>query len=175
MRTVADQLTEWALKEKDPKRVDKFGRTAFNRYYYSLFLENFELVTTLNNSWKTVSHKDLPSLLIGKVFKKIKDKAIKLNKEKLINDKELEDYTHRAQSALSELSNILNESRAIRVIADYNPDIVAIRTKNIIKLSDQSTKNAKRWISHTSHNKGIVLRICSDLAIIKPQRDIEVF
>lgn len=71
MKIVGEKLSDWAVAEKDDGHVDLFGRSAFNRYYYSTFLITRELLRSLDPKWGTAAHKNIPEILRDSLKKKL--------------------------------------------------------------------------------------------------------
>ena len=44
MKIVGEKLERWALEQKAVDEKDLFGRSAFNRYYYAVFLLTREML-----------------------------------------------------------------------------------------------------------------------------------
>ena len=56
MKIVGEQLESWALDRKVETERDLFGRSAFNRYYYAVFLLTREMLGEFKASWKKTMH-----------------------------------------------------------------------------------------------------------------------
>lgn len=98
---------------------DAYARSAFNRYYYSVFLKTRDLFRTINPSWSRMPHADYPATLRVAVRKQLKSawrRARRDGDNKLLRD------TESALRAVDALSNLLEKAYAIRVVADYNPE-----------------------------------------------------
>jgi hypothetical protein len=72
MRIVGDHLAEVAAKSGDATHFDLFGRSAFNRYYYSAFLSVRTALRTIDSRWATPSHQAVPAVLKGDVLARLK-------------------------------------------------------------------------------------------------------
>lgn len=99
---------------------DLFGRSSFNRYYYAAYLQVRGLLATLNPSWTGTPHKGIPNLLRGTIVCAIKKKRSKATK---IRDAKAVSICSRAEYSARELAHIMENAYAVRVVADYNPDI----------------------------------------------------
>lgn len=105
----------------NPTEFDLFGRSSFNRYYYSVFLVVKDALGKMNASWARCPHKDVPEILSGSIRKHISSyrrKAIK------IEDEEAVKYCNQAISAVDSLAALMVNAYSVRVTADYRPDIL---------------------------------------------------
>lgn len=124
---------------------EPFARSSFNRYYYSIFLEVRELFASVDTSWATLPHKSYPEILRGKFKKRIK-KVQEIARRG--EDNILYADCRRANSYLLNLASLMERAYALRVIADYNPDIaVEFDGADRFKLSDTKISEAHEWQS----------------------------
>jgi hypothetical protein len=145
MRVVADKLAEWAINETDESDADAFGRSAFNRYYYASYLITREMLSELNSSWTRTGHKQIPDLLKNSVIKKIRQELRRKLKAGLIRISDAARYRSSANSAVSNLSNLLQQAYNTRVIADYEPDTRIVRVRREIHLRNEKLGTAQSW------------------------------
>lgn len=125
MERVGHHLQLTALKlEDDQAGFDIFGRSAFNRYYYAAYLISRLLVKEINSDLENVPHKDLPTMLTGKIMREVKTYRAKAAK---IPDREAVQICTQAISALNSLADLLIEGYGVRVIADYKPEVLISR------------------------------------------------
>lgn len=120
MEVVAHYLQVTALAKHDATERDLFGRSSYNRYYYSAFLSVRQMLARLDPSWGRLPHADYPGLLRGQistVLSKGRKKAMKLQDQGLISQ------CSRASEAARNLANLMASGNATRVVADYQPEI----------------------------------------------------
>lgn len=123
---------------------DLFARSAFNRYYYNLFLSVKVVISDFDSSYSELGHKDYPNILSGTMvreFKKIGTRARKLG------DFDLHADTQKAVHAAKELAAQMTEANAVRIVADYYPDtkINFIEPGIRYSLNNYSITKAHRW------------------------------
>lgn len=117
MHEVGHHLQVTAISSPSGKK-DLFARSAYNRYYYSVFLLVREMLSSFDSKWSKIPHKDAPEILKGDIFKKFKREQSKaLN----TGDAALRNQLDTGRRALSELASILIKANATRVVADYQP------------------------------------------------------
>lgn len=148
MHEVAEHLAKHARKQRrNPQDVDRYARSAFNRYYYATFLIARSLVKLRDPNWRG-SHSGLPGELKGKLsrqVKSIRDKANRLQDYSLVNDCEV--CIHN----MNKLSALLSSAYDVRVTADYLPETIAeISSRGVITLGSTSIEDAKHWPSRAS-------------------------
>lgn len=103
----------------DGAERDAYARSAFNRYYYSIFLKTRELFRSLDPAWSRKPHAEYPVTLRKPVRKQLKagwTRARRDDDTKLMRDVEA------ALRAVEALSGLLERAYAIRVVADYEPE-----------------------------------------------------
>jgi hypothetical protein len=150
MQIVGNKLAEWANHETEVNVADLFGRSAFNRYYYSAFLVTRELLNELDSKWAEPSHSGIPDLLRKTIVKKVKlsiNKAVKLG---TIDPGEALKLEATIMTAANELANLLSAAYAVRVIADYEPEVQIIKKGKVFSLNNESITRAKNWPNQAS-------------------------
>lgn len=165
MQIVAEKLAEIAMSEKTEINADLFGRSAFNRYYYSSYLQVRDMLGHIDKAWAHSSHKSIPDILTGSFSKLIKKTTKDQYKVGLLNLTDSEQYKTRAIKASAEIADILITAYSIRIDADYFPDKKIKIEKGTLYLSNQSLSCAKNWLSRVSFLKGEVLHVCRQLGI----------
>lgn len=143
MRLVAEHLEKEALKRrKRPDELDSFARSAFNRYYYATFLQARLLIRQFKPAWRG-THGGLPADLVS-VAKR--DIGLIKNKAQRSRDWEVVDKCEICTHHLHGLSELLQSAYAIRVTADYEPDILAtIEKGGAITMGQKKITEAKNW------------------------------
>ncbi len=162
---VAEKLQAIACASKEDDAIDAFGRSAFNRYYYSAFLTVRATLTEMNSSWAKMAHKNMPDLLTGEVWTRIHREAQKQTATAFISRKEAKEELHAANTAVAELASLLNLSRAVRVTADYEPDTRAMRCAAGVSLASCTLDAAKRWPHTAERFSKQLLRVWRHLGI----------
>jgi hypothetical protein len=147
MKIVGEQLESWALERKEPLEQDLFGRSALNRYYYSVFLMTRQMVGEFQASWKYTAHKEIPNLLLTSVKKKL-DSSLKSSVSKgIINEHERSRIQTKHTSSVNELASLLQMAYSARLIADYEPEILIVVQGRELILDTYRLKVAKSWPS----------------------------
>jgi len=112
MKIVGDHLAEVAQQSGDGSRVDLFGRSAHNRYYYSAFLSVRHALKTIDDKWATPTHQAVPEVLRGQVLNRLNRSIKSAVTSGLISRAEGNDMQRRAANAACELSNLLASARS---------------------------------------------------------------
>lgn len=148
MELVALHLENEALRRSSADGRDQFGRSAFNRYYYATFISIQRALRNHRPHWSNNGHAKLPRVLRDDVVKELRANC---DKGKKVGDREITRLCSDGISAAKALASILDEGYAIRVIADYFPDIAVdfVSTKNF-KLNAITVTHAHSWPSRAS-------------------------
>lgn len=107
----------------ESRDFDLFGRSAFNRYYYAAFLEVRSMLRDLNETWAEIPHADIPKLLTGQVRTTIKRKQRWATR---LGETEAVQICIRGATSAHELAALMGEAYAVRVTADYYPEIAIV-------------------------------------------------
>lgn len=143
MQSVAHHLQVEANRLAPIGDADMFARSAFNRYYYATFLCVREALVEIDSKYQhTLSHKEIPEMLRGKIQKRIK--AIQ-RKASRLDDARLVSECKQASSQNLKFAEVLSKAYAIRVVADYNPDTQVDFTSPRFQLSGVSVNEAHDW------------------------------
>lgn len=102
---------------------DLFGRSSFNRYYYAAYLRVRSILGNLNEAWTTTQHANIPDLLTGQVLTTIRRQRARAAK---LDDGPAVQICRRAEASARELANLMREAYAVRVTADYHPEIIVM-------------------------------------------------
>ena len=129
MKIVGDKLAEIAVNEPDSDRQNLFGRSAFNRYYYSAYWITRGMITIIAGEWNKHSHEDIPNMLNGNTKNKIDREIQRAVEQKTIEQGYSNDLHERAHRRLEDLADLMREAYAVRIVADYQPE-------NLIEISD---------------------------------------
>ena len=165
MQRVGDKLYEIALAEKLESSADVFGRSAFNRYYYSSYLLTRDMLVLINDNWKKFPHKTIPSILTVNLFNLIKNTLKRQVRSGLISDAEAKRRKYEALSSINAMSTVLAESYSTRVDADYYPEKKIKKERNNIYLGNQSIESAKRWTERILTHRKVITNVCRQLGI----------
>lgn len=166
MIIVGDHLAESALTQSNNSNSDLFARSAFNRYYYAVYLTVKERISKINPVWGNIPHKSLPELLTGKVTKFIKNDIKKKIKQGVFSPYEGESLKQKVVHSANELSNLLFDANRIRVIADYEPDVKVILKGSTFILDGEKISEAKRWKNIAEIHTNSIMKAYRDVGII---------
>lgn len=146
-------------------KVDVFGRSAFNRYYYASFLIVREMLSELDKAWSGTPHKSIPELLTKGVLTRIRKITRMQEKQGLLNFREASIYKDSANIAANELSQLLDEAYNIRVISDYHPEEKAIKNGGQIRLKTSTLGAADNWPNRAERYSKSLLKVWKQLGI----------
>ena len=156
MHEVALHLQKAAVaKRSNADEFDQFGRSAFNRYYYSLFLEVRSLIREFEPDWAG-AHSQLPQELTGSIKRDFKSKrksfvSRKQNDSLLILD--------RGVQGLHALANLLISANTVRVMADYYPEVrISDLGSDRFSLASVQVTEAHNWLGDARHQLDWVRR-----------------
>lgn len=143
MQQVGLHLQQKAVNLGEQNGGEPFARSSFNRYYYSVFLEVRELLASTDAKWATLPHKSYPELLRGQLKKRInRIREIARRGDDIV----LSNDCKRANSFVLNLATLMERAYALRVIADYNPDVpIEFKGADRFKLSDTEISEAHEW------------------------------
>lgn len=155
-----------AANEKAGMEKDSFARSAFNRYYYSAFLEIRSVLQQLNPAWSRPNHADVPELLEKAAIKQIKLEVKKAEDKGLLKRGQAESIRTRSNAAASELASLFTTAREVRRIADYEPEILVQIDGNKYTLNSYSLASAAGWKKQVSVQSKTLLKVYSELGLI---------
>lgn len=150
MNLVGEKLESIAIAERDLVAKDLFGRSAFNRYYYAAFLITREMLGEFKSAWKATPHKGIPELLNNSLKRQVSSNLKLATKKKLVTENEKNRILTKLQRATSELSNLLTEAYDVRVIADYEPEILLVDNGGKLILNTHKLTTARGWRDRAS-------------------------
>lgn len=150
MQIVGNKLVELANKEKIVSNADLLGRSAFNRYYYSAYLITRELLKELDTKWAKQPHSAIPDLLRKAIVKKVKENIQRSMKLGTIDYGEGLKLQATLKVAANELANMMSAAYAIRIIADYEPDIKIVKIGTVFSLEKELITTARHWSNQAS-------------------------
>lgn len=165
MKVVGDKLREWAIREHNDNDADAFGRSAFNRYYYSSYLITRDMLKSLNPEWAKASHGNIPTILTEAITSRVRQ-AIKIaERARLIDPRTSSTSRQSLNVAVAELSNLLSMAYSIRVTADYEPEFRVVRAGNSMELNNCSLESAKSWPDKAALLSKTILKVWYELGI----------
>lgn len=135
---------------------DLFGRSSFNRYYYAAYLQVRSMLGDLDKAWGTVQHASIPDLLVGQVRKKIRCRRRRAAK---VGDTEAVQICGRAMASASELAALMKEAYAVRVTADYFPDVTVVHDDGErFTLNSVGVTEAHDWVFRARRHSEAITR-----------------
>ncbi len=142
MEVVAQHLRLHTLLLASGADADLFGRSAFNRFYYSAFLTAKQL---LSPTFPAIpqNHAGIPDFLRGTVrthLSRVKKAAMRAGDLHTAND------CSAAQRAAADLADLLAMGYTTRVVADYYPlEPVEFSSASGFKLNQIPVSEAQTW------------------------------
>jgi len=118
MQRVAYHLQTKAIGASEAER-DAFARSAYNRYYYSVFLRCRKMMHEMNTQWSSLPHASYPEVLNGKIDKFFNSELKRARKQE---DGQMQKEIESTRRAVKALVKIITNANAGRVVADYEPD-----------------------------------------------------
>lgn len=154
MRIVADKLKELALASRTNHETDQFGRSAFNRYYYAVYLVVRSTLMNINPGWARSPHKGIPDILTGSVCRAARDQALKLERAGQLNAREKSNMITSIRICAHELAQLLQAGYAARLMADYSPEETVRRVADNLQLSNYTMSEAQAWPERAERSAG---------------------
>jgi hypothetical protein len=118
MHRVAHHLQVTAVGAAAADR-DAFARSAYNRYYYSVFLQARTMMRQMDPKWSKLPHASYPDVLRGQITKAFKAERKKADRN---GDMALAHSIDQACRAIAALREIIVKANTTRVVADYEPE-----------------------------------------------------
>lgn len=118
MQMVAHHLQTKAIGAAEAER-DAFARSAYNRYYYSVFLRCRAMMREMNAEWSSLPHASYPEVLNGQIDRFFNNELKRARKQ---GDAPMQKEIEGARRAVKALAKIIVSANGGRVIADYEPD-----------------------------------------------------
>lgn len=145
MKIVGEKLESWALEQQATDERDLFGRSAFNRYYYAIFLLTREMLGEFKPNWKGTMHAGIPDLLRTSVKKEVKNTLQSAVRSGLISQAQSSVLIDKHNISLNALATLLEEAYQVRIIADYEPEIPIQQKHHVLSLDSHKLTSAKNW------------------------------
>ncbi len=162
---VGEKLRELAEDATEAKMTDAFGRSAINRFYYAAFLSGRHALSVMNPKWRSVRHSNLPDHFKGVVLKRIKKTARTQEKSGLLNPSKSSDIQTKANTAASQLSNLMTRAYAARCDADYEPEKPVNREEGVLSLAGVRVSDAQNWPRKAEQYSKVLLRLWNELGL----------
>ncbi len=166
MKIVGNHLAQYAITLKDEIEFDRFSRSAFNRYYYSAFLEVRSTLKSLDVSWAKISHQSMPEVLRGQVLERLKKEIRKSEKNGLISSSDGQQKMSGAANAVTTISDLLVSARETRRLADYEPEIRVARNGTNARLGEWSMDAARNWEQRVRVASKTILKTYHEFGLI---------
>ena len=148
MQKVGHHLQVEAKKKLGEER-DLFARSAYNRYYYAVFLLARSAFASINADWSVAPHKSYPEILKGTITGKFRKAKQNANK---VHDYDLIARIENAVHAAAELAKLMEKAYATRIVADYQPlECVVFNGADRFSLKKIDITDAHSW-----HEKAMI-------------------
>ncbi len=156
------QVTAWEKTPQDPDR-DAYARSAFNRYYYGVFLTVRDMFRKMGLHWEEMRHASYPETLSGHITKEFRKAEKKARK---INDYELQQKIHKVKSSINALKDLVKTANQIRIVADYEPDEQVLFTgETRFSLKSVDVNEAHDWGSNAKILCGSILPVWEQINV----------
>lgn len=162
MKIVAEQLEKWALCHIDAEEKNLFGRSAFNRYYYAVFLLTREMLSDFKSSWKKTKHASVPELLRKSVKKEVESTLKSYISRGLVS----KDTLNQLNINLNCLAELLEEAYRVRCIADYESEIKIREDKKEIFLGNHTLTAAKHWPGRAAAYCKVIRKVWKETGLV---------
>lgn len=120
----------------------------------------------VDDKWESPPHAQIPDLLGKKLLKRIKKVLKDQTRTKLLSSAEAEKLKHTAISCTSQLAEMLELARSIRVKADYFPNEKCRRLGAVVMLGDVKDGVAADWPKTASRLIGSLRKVCEKIGLI---------
>ncbi|MDZ4187650.1 MAG: hypothetical protein U1D25_06020 [Hydrogenophaga sp.] len=160
---VAKTLAIEALK--GGPAADAFGRSAFNRYYYSAYLSTRNFLNQFDSKWGSQSHANIPDTIEVNLIKLINASAEKARRTGLISDSDKERIKSLAKTTARMYASLLREAYDTRCTADYQPETKLEFNEKGFSITGTTNSTAERWLIEVNQKKGTLMGLCKELGI----------
>jgi hypothetical protein len=117
----------------------------------------------VNQREAAISHKDFPITLRGRFKKRMLRELREKRRDRLITERQKESLKNALIGATSELANLLEYAYRLRVIADYEPEVLTVKGNGGCSLDGTSLVAASRWRDRATVHVGKVMRVWREL------------
>ena len=146
--------------------ADAYGRSAFNRFYYSSFLSVRDLLILIDAAWAKTPHTNIPGVLELNLVKKIKDTAMRQERSGLLSPVRRSAMVSQSMTAITEISSVLKSAYTVRLAADYEPSLKIVFGVEGFELDSCSIGDARSWKGRIERNKGTIINISRELGLV---------
>ena len=154
------QLTAW---KKTPPDRDAYARSAFNRYYYGVFLTVRDMFRKMGLHWKEMRHASYPEVLSGKITREFRNAQKRARRN---DDYELEQKIHIVKLSINELIELVTIANEIRKVADYEPEEPVLFTgEPRFSLKSVDVTNAHDWERNARTLCGSILPVWEQINV----------
>ena len=156
LKIVGDRLAQIADGESDPARFDLFSRSAFNRYYYSVYLTVLTALKRIGCAPERPTHTNVRDTLTGTVRKKLRQEL----KRGQVRGADKDLIHSVSTNGVDELRQLLLNAYRVRCEADYNPKqkVDRIEGTDIAKLAGCTILSASHWQQSADFYTNIIKR-----------------
>lgn len=145
--------------------ADAYGRSAFNRYYYAVYLATRDLLIRFNPKWD-VSHAGAPELVERALPALVRKEAKRLQKINALTHADEQRISSGVAKAGAAIGELLRIAYKVRVISDYRPEEQVSFDKSTFHLDDHSEGEARSWLSTVEMHKGRILKFGKELELV---------
>lgn len=145
--------------------ADAYGRSAFNRYYYAVYLEVRELLLKFKSDWD-VKHAKAPEYLEENLQEIFRREIKRQERSQLLTHAEGKRIASAVSSSGSVIAQVLRVAYKVRVISDYEPDEPVKFDQSTFHLDSHSEGEAKGWLRTVETHKSRILRHGKELGLV---------
>lgn len=160
MKAVGDHLAIVAAFSVDVGDTNRFGRSAFNRYYYATFLEVRKTFREIGAVSGSLHHGQVPKLLRRDVRDRVKRE---LEKSQPV---EADGIRRLVEAVTDELANLMAEAYEVRRLADYEPNVPVISNGSELTLGRTTLADAREWPDRATLLLNSLLQLYRNLGLL---------
>lgn len=161
MLAVANHLETYCWNAKDKRERDQFARSAFNRYYYAIYLTIRDALAQIDPSWDEPSHSQVPKLLRETVVKRINSRKKKIT----MQGQQAHKLAGQGCTAAKALAQLVDECYSLRKVADYHPNQLVTFGDSIITLAGVKASSARQWCTDAKTRSTVLVNAAKKLGL----------
>lgn len=161
MQVVAYHLEEHCWKATNSQERDQFARSAFNRYYYSVYLTIRSALAEIDPNWDEPAHKQVPELLRTTVVARIK----KRSRYAVMKPGESEKLVYAGCTAAKALADLIDTGNMTRKVADYEPSRLVVFENSAITLAGVKASSARQWCVYAKSRSRVLVDAAKKLGL----------
>jgi hypothetical protein len=167
MKTVGDTLAAVALTPGSDETRDLHGRSAFNRYYYAIFLHTRQYLRDFGfvSEDDGPNHSDYPGMLVGSVLRRIKAVISRRERDTLINHSDARRLKALAHEHLTIIADTMSTAYRIRVVADYEPSVQVHFQLGSFSLENTKWSTASTWATTVQRELKSLRTLCFNIGL----------